>query len=269
MYRVHKSQRGWLFAAAMLVINTAASASPFTIDVNFTGGLTPSQQAIFTTAANTWMNLLPNYQAGINISSLVISASGAAIDGSGGILGSAGPDAPTFTGGYYMATTGAMQFDTADLADMETNGVLLGVILHEMAHVMGLGTLWELNSVYTNGTGEFTGANAIAAYRTEFNQPGALFVPVELGGGAGTANGHWNEVDGGGGDTGILSIQGDLRYELMTGWIGSSYYISDMTVASFVDIGYMSAESEVPEPATMVLIGAGLAFLGFRRRRSI
>jgi hypothetical protein len=114
----------------------------------------------------------------------------------------------------------------------------------------------------------FTGANAIAAYQTEFNQPLATFVPVELGGGPGTENGHWNEVDGGGSNTGIVSTQGDMRFELMTGWIGNSYYISDMTVASFVDIGYMSAEAEVPEPGTMILLGAGLAFLGFCRRRS-
>jgi len=30
---------------------------------------------------------------------------------------------------------------TADLASMESEGTLLAVVLHEMAHVMGFGTL--------------------------------------------------------------------------------------------------------------------------------
>ncbi|MBM3753855.1 MAG: hypothetical protein FJW38_07735 [Acidobacteria bacterium] len=32
-------------------------------------------------------------------------------------------------------------FMTADLASMESEGTLLAVVLHEMAHVMGFGTL--------------------------------------------------------------------------------------------------------------------------------
>jgi len=95
-----------------------------------------------------------------------------------------------------------------------------------------------------------------------------LFVPVELGGGSGTANGHWNESDGGGSNVGIASAQGDMRFEVMTGWLDSPYYISGTTVASFVDIGYLSAEADVPEPATLVFISGGLAAIGYRRRRS-
>ena len=253
--------------ATMLLISATAYAGPFTIAVNFTGGLTASQQALFSTAANTWMGLLPSYQSGINIASLAINASGVAIDGVGGILGSAGPNTYVNQAGYRVANSGTMQFDSEDLANMESNGTLLAVILHEMAHVMGFGTLWSLNSVYSGGSGQFTGANAIAAYITEFNQPSATFVPVELGGSPGTANGHWNEMDGGWSDLGIASAQGDMRFEVMTGWVSAPYYISNTTVASFVDIGYVSAETGVPEPATLLLISGGLALIGFRRYR--
>lgn len=246
----------------------AASAAPFTISVNFGGGLTAGQQAIFTTAANTWMGLLPSYQPGISIAALNISASGVAIDGVGGILGSAGPNTLTNQSGYVLATAGEMQFDSADLSNMESNGTLLPVILHEMAHVMGFGTLWTNNGVYIVNTGQYTGPNALSAYQTEFSQPSATFVPVELGGGSGTANGHWNEVDGGGCCTGILSTNGDMTYEIMTGWLNSGSYISRTTVGSFVDIGYLAATAETPEPATFVLLSAGLAVIGLARRRN-
>jgi hypothetical protein len=245
--------------------------------VNFTGGLTASQQNVFTTAANTWMSYLTGYQAGINISSLTIDASGTTIDGVGGVLGQAGPTFGTSQGGYVLATQGTMQFDTADLANMESNGSLLYVILHEMAHVIGFGTLWTNNGVYVNGTGQFTGANAVSAYQAEYNQPGATYVPVELGGGGGTANGHWNEVDGGAGLTGILSGSSvcgsycDMTYELMTGWLnGPTAYISNTTIASFSDIGYTtSLVTSTPEPGTGVLLGAGFVAVAlFRRRRA-
>ena len=250
---------------SLLCLASPALATPFVINVNFTGGLTASQQSVFTTAANTWMSLLPNYQTGISISPLTINASGVNIDGPGGVLGSAGPNTLVSSSGFWLAGTGSMQFDTADLTNLETNGSLTAVILHEMAHVMGFGTLWTSNNVYVNGSGHYTGANALATYRTEFNLPGAAFVPVELGGGSGTANGHWDEVDGGGSATGRVSALGDMQFELMTGWLNSSSYISKTTVQSFVDIGFASA-ADVPEPATLTSFASGaLLLLCFKR----
>ena len=34
-----------------------------------------------------------------------------------------------------------MEFDTADLAQMQSEGTLLAVIEHEIGHVLGIGTL--------------------------------------------------------------------------------------------------------------------------------
>jgi hypothetical protein len=249
-----------------LLLASSAFPAPFTINVNVTGGLTASQQAIFGTAADTWMGLLPEYKPGISIAELIIDASGVSIDGPGGILGSAGPTLGTNQGGYLLATAGVMQFDSADLTNLETSGSLLNVILHEMAHVIGFGTLWTYNGVYSTGTGQYTGPSALAAYRTEFGQPGATFVPVELGGGSGTANGHWNEIDGGVCCTGIASVRGDMTFELMTGWLNSGSYISLTTINSFEDIGYLT---NAPEPGTFVLMGAGIIGLVFVRRRGL
>jgi hypothetical protein len=260
-----------LIALGVVLSGISAAALPFQIALNFGSGLTVSQQNTFQTAANTWESLLSGYNPSITVPiTLAINASGQNIDGGGGILGSAGPDSYITTGGYTVSTSGTMEFDIADLANVEANGNLLNLILHEMAHVMGFGTLWVENGVYADGSGRYTGIHALSTYRVEWNQPGAAFVPVELGGGPGTANGHWNEVDNGGGNTGAVEIFGnrDMRLELMTGWLNSGSFISYTTVQSFVDIGYLAAGAEVPEPATFGLVTMALAFVVARRRRN-
>jgi len=235
-----------------------ATNDPFFISVSFGVGLTPSQQAIFTTAADTWDAVIAGYQQGISINGPLISASAIYIDGPGGILGQAGPTLFTHQGGYWLATQGVMQFDADDVVNLENNGSLLEVILHEMGHVLGIGTLWDpvFNDVYEDGTGQYTGAAGLAAYQSEFDQPGATFVPVELGGGAGTVDAHWDEKNGGGSNTGIASnISGqDMRFELMTGWINRPTFMSSLSVQSLVDIGF---EVETPSFAPEDLNGDG------------
>ena len=115
------------------------------------------------------------------------------------------------------------------------------------------------------------------------------FVPVELGGGPGTANGHWDERDGGACCTGFTNSAGqDATFELMTGWLNAPVFLSQTTIQSFVDIGYVAAAGSaplgitsgdwevpvttlpvglVPEPESWVLLVAGLALLVFMARR--
>jgi hypothetical protein len=262
----------------LLTISPAIRAD-FSIQVNYLTSVTPSQQAAFESAAATWASLLSGYQNGIvaarssgssysigqTLNTLYIDARIEAIDGAGGVLGSAGPNQIIEDQlGYIISTDGSMRFDIADVANLELAGTLDDVILHEMAHVMGFGTLWELNGVYASGSGEFTGANATAAWQTDFGQLGTP--DVELSGGSGTANGHWNENAGGAGLTGITDQFGrDMRDELMTGWLNGNSFISNMTLQSFVDIGYLV--TAVPEPSTFVLVAlAGFACLATRRR---
>ena len=255
-------------AFASLVFLSLLAPSSFggiIITLNITGGLSVTQQNVFTAAKSFWESQLTGYKSGISITGLTINASGTPIDGVGGVLGQAGPTNTTTQGGFVLATAGTMRFDSADLGNMETNGTLQNVILHEMAHVLGFGTLWTSNGVYVNGSGQFTGAAALARYRTEFNQSSATSVPVELGGGGGTANGHWNEVDGGAGLTGIVDSQNrDMRDELMTGWLNPNSFVSNMTVASFSDIGFTI--TAVPEPSSIVL--SAIALIGFPYWRS-
>jgi hypothetical protein len=254
--------------------SSASAATPFSITLNYTGS--PLYAAAFTTAESIWESIIPAYidgtQGAGTFAGITISASTPAIDGAGGVLGSAGP---TFGGtdnsGYLLATQGNMQFDIADVANLAADGSLITVILHEMGHVLGLGTLWTNNGDYVNGSGQYTGVNGLAAYRAEFNQPGATFVPVELGGGAGTANGHWNEVDGGSGFTGIVSSisNQDMRFELMTGWLNSDqpYFISNLTRGSLQDLGYNAVLLPVPEISSSLLGALSLGIWMARRKR--
>ena len=123
-----------------------------------------------------------------------------------------------------------MRFDTADLANLETGGLLQLVILHEMGHVLGVGTLWPTFGLLTGAGGAdpfFTGVQARAA----FDQIGGAGytaggkVPVENTGGGGTRDAHWRE-----------SV---FATELMTGFISNgSNPLSTVTIGQFGDEGY-------------------------------
>lgn len=253
------------YFVSVLLANSAFGG--IIITLNFGGGLTATQQNAFAGAKSFWETALTGYRPGIAITGPTINATGVAIDGVGGVLGSAGPSTTSTQGGFVLATSGQMQFDTADLSNLEANGTLQNVVRHEMAHVLGFGTLWTENGVYVNGTGQYTGQNALNQWKTEFNQASATFVPVELGGGSGTANGHWNEVDGGGGLTGFRdTLNRDMRDELMTGWLNSNAFVSNMTLGSFADIGFTA--TAVPEPNSLALAGFSILILQFFRNRN-
>ncbi len=204
-------------------------AAGFQITLNMTG-LTTSQQAIFQQAAARWSEVitgdLPNATYhGMTVDDVLIDASGANIDGVNGILGQAAPDA--FRSGSNLPYHGFMQFDNADMASMQASGLLFSVILHEMGHVLGIGTLWQrlgLLSGASTSNPIFTGANATAAYNAlaHTNAPG---VPVENSGGPGTRLAHWRETT--------------FDNELMTGYAApGANPLSAMTIASLADIGY-------------------------------
>ena len=257
----------------LFMVVASQQASAITINLDFSlGGLSASQQTIFGQAELFWEGVLTGYQPSVSpaieATGITISAQGTAIDGVGGTLGSAGPQTIWNSGGFVLTSTGLMNFDTADLDNMESGGTLQAVILHEMAHVLGFGTLWSetYNNVYTTGSGQYTGAAGLAAYNAEFGQSGS-FIPVELGGGAGTAGAHWNEVDGGGGLTGITDGSGnDMRDELMTGWLNANTFVSNPTRQSFVDIGYTVAAVPVPAAVWLFISGFGLLY-GFANKK--
>lgn len=78
------------------------------------------------------------------IDDLYIAAIERFIDGPDGILGQAGPE---FTDRNDFPITGVMEFDRADVQIEINNGSFASTILHEMGHVLGIGTLVSTISV--------------------------------------------------------------------------------------------------------------------------
>src|SRR5262245_61050828 len=194
-YLAHASVRAGASAAAV--------RSAFKIEVQFLGGLTPTQKNAFKKAADRWSRVivgdLPSVVVGgVLIDDLLIEAQGVPIDGPSGILGQAGPTnlRPASAGASaFLPAKGIMSFDTADLAQMQANGTLVDVITHEMGHVIGVGTIWTRKNLLTGaGTSNprFTGTNAMREFGV-LKGTGPVEVPVENGGGAGTRDSHWRE----------------------------------------------------------------------------
>lgn len=237
----------------------ADTASPFTIEVRFLGGLTTSQRAAFKAAADRWTSIivgdLPSVQVeGEVIDDVLILAQGTAIDGPGKILGQAGPThlrPGTAGASAFLPARGIMSFDTADLKAMEQRGTIKDVITHEMGHVLGFGTVWELrNQLKGMGTANptFAGTNAKREYRSLRGSGGLRRVPLENTGGPGTAESHWRETI--------------FRSELMSGFIAApGNPLSRLTAASLADIGYtvdMGAAEEFVLPDLMALAESGI-----------
>lgn len=249
-YVAHKSVKAGASAKAI--------QSAYTIEVRFMGGLTATQKAAFKKAADRWSRVivgdLPSVMIGADlIDDLLIEAKGIAIDGPGGILGQAGPTnlRPASAGAAaFLPAKGIMQFDTADLADMEADGTLVDVITHEMGHVIGIGTIWEEKGVLAGaGTSNptFTGAKAKKAFGV-LKGKGPTPVPVENSGGEGTADSHWRE-----------SV---FKNELMSGFIAASGNpLSRLTAASLQDLGYkvnLSAAEPYALPNLQMIAEKGL-----------
>lgn len=157
------------------------------------------------------------------------------IDGVGQVLGSAGPCLTRTTGG--LTALGVMRFDSADLADLASRGRLADVVLHEMLHVVGLGTLWrsrgllaDTGTVNVRVTGALAAASCVNDHGGGAVCAGAvpaencLDLPSSVTCGAGTINAHWKEST--------------FRTELMTGFAGSSNPLGRMTIQALADLGY-------------------------------
>eukprot|EP01024_Parvocaulis_polyphysoides_P052714 TRINITY_DN52197_c0_g1_i1.p2 TRINITY_DN52197_c0_g1~~TRINITY_DN52197_c0_g1_i1.p2 ORF type:complete len:179 (+),score=22.88 TRINITY_DN52197_c0_g1_i1:36-539(+) len=118
---------------------------------------------------------------------------------------------------------------------MVENGTFSSVILHEMGHVLGIGTLWDGFLSNWNGLSvddtrnrdpRLLGSNAaLAVYKELTGRNDATDIPLEDTGGPGTYAGHWRESE--------------LDIELMTGYAESGAMpLSKLTVAILQDLGY-------------------------------
>lgn len=247
--------------SALTTTFTETGVSAFSIELRFLTNPTAAQRQAFVAAAQRWQGLIvgevPNVQltaavgqCGTNspalnqtVDDVLILITLEPIDGAGSVLGAAGPC--FVRNGTRIPVLGLMKFDTADLDVLESSGLLQVVILHEMGHVLGFGTVWsDLNLLadpsLSGGTDpHFTGAQAITAF-DDIGGAGYIAsakVPVEDMGGEGTADAHWRE-----------SVFGN---ELMTGFVeASTNALSRVSVASMADLGY-AVNLEGADPFTL------------------
>jgi hypothetical protein len=221
---------------------TADSQSLFSITLDF---VDVDRQDIYWDSAAIWQQIivgeLPSVDTGGRlrmpsgcprypriVDELHVCALEIVYDGPGGILGSAGPHYVRKDSGLPIG--GHMLFDREDAARMissSTDGQRWrNVVLHELAHVLGLGTLWHDGKTdNVNNSLVYQGENARRVWTEDWNCVGTG-PPIELDGGSGTRGGHWDEKC--------------FKNELMTGYLSTKYAnpISKLTIAALDDLGY-------------------------------
>ena len=210
----------------------------FNIKIVFQGTWDPALKLAFTVSADALSKFItgdiPDYVLnGQFIDDITITASLVAIDGTGGILGQAGPDYVRVPS--YLPLTATMQFDSADASYFNSLLLFDDIAFHEMTHSVGFGSIWSYKNLVT--AGKFNGVQANTAYHNEV--PGSTGgVPVETTGGPGTAGSHWSEAV--------------FHDEIMTGWINNDNRLTYTTVASLGDLGYSVVDSGGFIPPTFI-----------------
>ncbi len=227
---------------AVFTANGIPTVSEYDIEIRYFSTLTEGQQQAFAQARAKWraaivadipeLDLNGATCAGSpplteTVDDVLILAAVDPIDGPGGILGFAGwcHRRQTAAG---LPVVGAMVFDEADIDDFGNLGLLDEIVVHEMGHVLGIGTLWNEFGLRDGPDADpfFTGALAIQAF---LDVGGGAYtgdpVPIENMGGTGTIFAHWRE-----------SVFDD---ELMTGFINiGANPLSAVSIASLADMGY-------------------------------
>ena len=265
---------------------TTADASGYNITVRYLGDYSNAQLLAFAEAELRWESLITGDQTDVD-ADLPAAACGTnspavpgpfddvtifvtiePIDGPFGVLGQAGPcfvrDAAgdPMVIGDGLTVIGRMQFDVDDMELLEAEGSLQAVILHEMGHVLGFGTLWTAFGLLVDPADpitpavedpHFTGAQALVAFDAAggTTYTGAK-VPVMDVGGAGTINSHWRD--------------GVFDPELMTGFLNSGFNpLSAISVRSLEDMGYTVSVADA-DPFTLI---PAIRIAGQRRGRQL
>ena len=275
------------FGPSTLTVSVGGTpVEAFDIEVVFLDNGTPSQDEIVREAARRWESVIARGAADIDlagqnsigadqcfqgqpavreeIDDLRIWVVIEPIDGVGGGVASSGPCASRLVSFqasdsiFQETILGAIRLDEVDVGRMEANGVLLPVVVHEIAHVLGFGTSWDDHGLLRNPSlpanlgadTHFTGPLATAAFDAAggAGYTGGAKVPVENRSEQGSSDGHWRE-----------SVFDD---ELMTPFIGGEHALSLITIESLADLGY---GVDITQAESYSLPAAGRAGLSAKR----
>jgi hypothetical protein len=210
--------------------------SGFNIELVPAAGFDPNSQPALVQAlqdsAARWEQVIVGDLPDVNgVDDLRIQYDFSPIDGRGRIIGQAGPR--RVRGGSLLPFEGVMTFDSDDVGRL-SRGELDALFLHEMGHVLGIGTLWTNlgcsncpNQAQYNPTGRCP--SAANAFRNTPGRNAGAELLIEQDGRQGTACGHFDEVQ--------------LQSELMTGFLTTNpntgiSELSTITVGTLRDMGY-------------------------------
>ncbi|WP_420461544.1 Ig-like domain-containing protein [Candidatus Palauibacter sp.] len=171
-----------------VTVRTFVAPAGFDIDLRFTSDVSASARNVIRQAVSTLEGVLGNSElsdvrfnrqvscGGLTtnevvgtVDDLLILFDAESIDGPRGTLGYAGPCTVRESNG--LPVVGRVVLDSEDMDRIPATTGLLDIVIHEIAHVLGFGTLWERfglladPSYVTPGADtHFTGAGAIAAF---------------------------------------------------------------------------------------------------------
>jgi Bacterial Ig-like domain (group 1) len=191
---------------------TETGLSPFAIEFQFLSTPTTAQMAAFTAARERWESLIVGDLTNISsftaaagtcgdnspaiqrpVDDVLILVTLTSIDGAGNVLAASSPCFIRSTG--KLPVLSLMLLDTDDLDQLQAAGLLQTVIVHEMGHALGYGTIWANLNLLADASlsggidPHFTGGQATAAFNAAggASYVAGLKVPVENTGGPGTA----------------------------------------------------------------------------------
>lgn len=217
----------------------------YNIELVFVGNVQDSVKQSFNKAKNRWESIItsdiPNslklkkntkcFEKWASlpddkiVDDLLIFVNVMNLDGPGNVLGEAAPCIQT-NDPQTFARVGLMQFDIADVDELMNNGTFDVVVLHEMGHVIGIGSLWKdyklVDKPCKNDQDAYYNGDQGLIGQAEVKGTGKPV--VEADGGKGVAYVHWDEET--------------YDNELMTGAVDANSKLSKLTIRSLQDLGY-------------------------------
>ena len=248
-------------ASFNVTIEAAAPPASYDIDIIWDSSVPSSSRSAIEQAVSVWEGILADSElADISVNArrtcfgytteeaigviddLAILFVVDAIDGVRKVLGTAGPC--FVRTGSGLPTFGVVILDSADLPWMSATG-LSNIVLHEIAHVLGFGSLWSVTNPSSGASDSetvdthFPGANAIAA----FNAAGGTSYTggkVPVANVAPGKDGHWR----------WSMFDGELMAPAISN--STSAALSAITIQALADLGY-SVSAASADAFTVVL----------------
>lgn len=215
---------------------------PFNVYINYLSNLGDADKMIIQSAIDKWKSIIL-IKTSSNIFDLNINVS--YISNSPGVLAAARVDSVNSSG---FPISGSLYINSDNWESQKSfikedgNSQAYYTILHELGHILGIGTLWS----HLISDNFYVGENGVREYRNLLHQPNLTGIPIEDDGGDGTAGGHFEEgsefttSDNNRYDNGHFHT--GLDRELMTGWAESDTGVeplSRISVGILQDLGFV------------------------------